>query len=67
MDDALRGGTLYHLYCAKIIAGCVPETNSHGARPVHLISTMIKWFRTSRLSIQNSVSAGPAVERTRNT
>jgi len=21
MDDALRGGTLYHLYCAKLIAG----------------------------------------------
>ena len=23
--------------------------NSHGARPVHLIITMIKWIRTSRL------------------
>ena len=23
---------------------------SHGARPVHLIITMIKWIRTSRLS-----------------
>jgi len=29
---------------------------SHGARPVHLIITMIKWFRTSRLSIKNSLS-----------
>ena len=28
--------------------------NSHGARPVHLIVTMIKWIRTSRLSMKNS-------------
>ena len=26
-----------------------------GARPVHLIITMIKWIRTSRLSIKNSL------------
>ena len=32
------------------------ESNSHGARPVHLIITMIKWTRTSRLSIKNSLS-----------
>ena len=25
------------------------DSNSHGARPVHLIITMIKWIRTSRL------------------
>jgi len=31
--------------------------NSHGARPVYLIITMIKWIRTSRLSIRNSLSA----------
>ena len=30
------------------------DANSHGARPVHLIITMIQWFRTSRLSIQES-------------
>jgi len=30
--------------------------NSHGARPVHLGITMIKWTRTSRLSIHNSLS-----------
>ena len=30
---------------------------SHGARPVHLIITMIKWIRTGRLSIQNSLSS----------
>jgi len=30
--------------------------NSHGARPVHLIITMIKWIRTSRLSMKNSLS-----------
>jgi len=27
-----------------------------GARPVHLIITMIKWIRTGRLSIKNSLS-----------
>jgi len=32
------------------------NSNSHGARPVHLIITMIKWIRTSRLSIKNSRS-----------
>jgi len=33
------------------------NSNSHGARPVHLIITMIKRIRTSRLSIKNSLSA----------
>ena len=33
-------------------------SNSRGARPVHLIITMIQWIRTSRLSIKNSVSLG---------
>jgi hypothetical protein len=32
------------------------NSNSLGARPVHLIITMIKWFRTSRLSTRNSLS-----------
>ena len=32
------------------------NSNPHGARPVHLIITMIKWIRTSRLSIKNSLS-----------
>jgi len=32
------------------------NSNSHGARPVHLIITMIKWTRTSRFSIKNSLS-----------
>ena len=32
------------------------NSNSQGARPVHLITTMIKWIRTSRLSIKNSLS-----------
>jgi len=32
------------------------NSNSHGARPVHQIITMIKWIRTSRLSIKNSLS-----------
>jgi len=30
--------------------------NSHGARPVHQIISMIKWIRTSRLSIMSSLS-----------
>jgi len=32
--------------------------NSHSARPVHLIIKMIKWIRTSRVSIKNSLSLG---------
>ena len=32
------------------------NSHSHGARPVHLIVTIIKWIRTSRLSIKNSLS-----------
>jgi len=31
------------------------NAKSHGSRPVHLIITMIKWIRTSRLSIKNSL------------
>jgi len=38
------------------------EFDSHGARLVHLIITMGKWIRTSRLSIKNSVS-DPDVRR----
>ena len=29
------------------------NSNSHGARPVHLIISMMKWIRTSRLSIKS--------------
>jgi len=36
------------------------NSNSHGARPVHLIITMRKWIRTSRLLINNFL-AGPVV------
>ena len=32
------------------------NSNTHGARPIHLIITMIKLIRTSRLSITNSLS-----------
>ena len=31
----------------------------NGARPVHLITTMIKWIRTSRLSTKDSLSQPP--------
>ena len=54
--------------CRVQVAGCTRKvdvklpgkgnSNSHGARPVHLIITMIKWTRTSRLSIKNSLSRG---------
>ena len=37
------------------------NSNSHGARPVHLNITMIKWIRTRRLSIKNSLSAAGSV------
>jgi len=32
------------------------NSDSHDARPVHLIITMIKWIRTSRLSIKDFLS-----------
>jgi len=32
------------------------NSNSHGARPFHLIISMTKWIRTSRSSIKNSLS-----------
>ena len=32
------------------------NSNCNGARPVHLIITMMKWIRTSRLSINKSLS-----------
>jgi len=34
------------------------NSNSHGARPVHLIMMMIDWIWTSRLSIKNPLSLG---------
>ena len=41
--------------------------NSYGARPVHLIITMIKWIRTSRKSMQNSLSLRHSVQAATNT
>ena len=35
---------------------CNASVAGRGARPVHLIITMIQWIRTSRLSIKNSLS-----------
>ena len=35
------------------------NSNCHDARPVHLIISMIKWFRTSRSPIKKSLSARP--------
>ena len=34
-------------------------SNAHGARPVHLIITMMTWIRTSRLSMKKSLSLEP--------
>ena len=34
------------------------KSNTHCARPVHQIITMIKWSWTSRLSIKNSLEGG---------
>jgi len=36
------------------------NSNSHGARPIHQIISMIKWIRTSRLSVQNCLSLAHA-------
>ena len=42
------------------------NSNSHSARPVHLIITMMKWIRTSRLPIKNLLSlAWQVIERLR--
>ena len=32
------------------------NSNTHNARPVHLIITMIKWIRTSKWSMKKSLS-----------
>jgi len=48
---------LYHSRKVDVRLPANGNSNSHGARPVHLIITMIKWIRTSRLSIKNSLSA----------
>ena len=39
--------------------GLKGNSNSHGARPVHLVITMIKWFRTSRETWGLNVSRRP--------
>ena len=36
------------------------NSNSHGARPVHQTIAVMKWIRTSRFSIKNSLSSGCA-------
>ena len=58
--DLPHGGYLYEYYrTPRNIDVRLPgkgNSNFNGARPVHLIITMIKWTRTSRLSIKNSLS-----------
>ena len=47
--------------CSRdVTAHAKGNSNFHGARPVHLIITMIKWIRTRRLSIKNSLSHRPS-------
>ena len=42
------------------------NSSPHGARPVNLTITMIKWIRTSRLSITNSLFVGEVNRMGRN-
>ena len=41
------------------------NSNLNGVRPVHLIITMIKWIRISRLAIENTLSGRLALQRNR--
>jgi len=56
-DSAMRKGVRAYRKVDVRLPG-KNNSNSHGARPVHLVISMIKWIRTSRLSIKNSLSAG---------
>jgi len=49
-QEAFEAKMLHPLTLAEVHSNC------HGARPVHLISTIIKWIRTSRLSINNALA-----------
>jgi len=57
-DTHLDCSSLFFTYTASHRHGLPEwvELSVDGARPVHLIITMIKWIRTSRLSIKNSLS-----------
>ena len=50
----------WSLHCLQVVVVLLllanGNSNTHGARLVHLIITMIKWIRASRLSIKNSLS-----------
>ena len=65
-DSAMRDESEYTLCtCRSVLCNTWDEvdvrlpgkgnSNSHGARPVHQIISMIKWIWTSRLSIKNSL------------
>ena len=56
-DDRRARLPLHHDRCRKVDVRLPGKgnSNSHGARPVHLIITMIKWIRTSGLSMKNSL------------
>ena len=45
-----------YLRCATQLRPGKGNSNSHGARPVHQIISMMKWIRTSKLSIKKSLS-----------
>ena len=49
----------YILYVSQKVDIRLPgkeNSNSHGARPVHQIISMVEWIRTSRLSTEKSLS-----------
>jgi len=51
-EEVVLRETFEHLLCRKVDVRLPGKrnSNSHGARPVHLIITIIKWIRTSRFS-----------------
>ena len=49
----------HRVVCSRKVDVKLPgkgNSNFHGARKVHLVIKMLKWIRTSRLSIKNSLS-----------
>ena len=56
-DGTTRHNPLTANGCDVKFARVTYTLNSHGARPVHLVITMITWIRTSRLSVKSSHGA----------
>ena len=58
-DPIARDAAAIGAFTSQVWLPGKENSNSHGARPVHLIITMLQWIRTSGLSIKNSLSVGP--------